>query len=182
VGKVVENLKANNILDNTLVVITSDHGEEFMEHGQIGHLQQFEEVLRVPLIIRFPKNFPIVNRVIENEVQHIDLLPSLLDILELSSPFFGQGKSWVNFITKSDQVKEKDRASFAFSKTLGVEKFALKVGNRKIMGKNGVVQFVFDLDKDPREEKNLLKTTSPIDPDYLKMKSVLRKEYLYDAL
>jgi len=53
-------LESLNLLDNTIIIIVSDHGEEFLEHNFFLHTQMYEEVLHVPFIIRYPDNF-IVN-------------------------------------------------------------------------------------------------------------------------
>ncbi len=50
----LKNLKQMGLLDDSLVIITSDHGEEFQEHGQVLHEQAYEELIHVPLIIRMP--------------------------------------------------------------------------------------------------------------------------------
>jgi arylsulfatase A-like enzyme len=59
VGVALEHLARRGLLDDTLVVVTADHGEEFMEHGSIGHNNgPFDVLLHVPLIIRPPKSWP----------------------------------------------------------------------------------------------------------------------------
>lgn len=87
-GLLFEGLQSAGVLDQTLVVITSDHGEEFGEHGQWGHsAKQFhEEVARVPLIFYSPKLFPDRNRRGGPVESSVDLLPSLIDLLGLSPP------------------------------------------------------------------------------------------------
>ncbi len=55
-GKFVEFLKARQLYDSSLIVLMSDHGEEFMEHGSWAHgTDLFNTQLRVPLIIKFPR-------------------------------------------------------------------------------------------------------------------------------
>lgn len=74
-------LDALGLTDDTFVVVTADHGEEFFEHGNKGHrVNLHEETLRIPLVIAGPGIAP---RVIENGVRLIDLMPTLLDLCGL---------------------------------------------------------------------------------------------------
>ena len=67
-------------LDNTLIVITSDHGDEFFEHGWKGHQRTlFEEMVRVPLIMHWPGALES-GLIVEDQVRLIDLLPTLLSL------------------------------------------------------------------------------------------------------
>ncbi|GAG51006.1 unnamed protein product, partial [marine sediment metagenome] len=81
--------------DNSLIIITSDHGEEFREHGSIGHGTLYDEVIKIPLIIKMPKKIKVVNRRIgKNLIQgNIDIAPTILDILNIDIPDEFQGNS-----------------------------------------------------------------------------------------
>ena len=77
--------ESSGLLDRSLVVITSDHGEEFMEHNQVGHCRGVWDTLtRVPLILRSP----VIEggQRIEAPVQLVDLVPTLLDELDIDAP------------------------------------------------------------------------------------------------
>ncbi len=57
IGRIIDFLRTHGVLDDTIVVVTSDHGEEFFEHGDKTHAKSlFEEVLRIPLIVRYPRS------------------------------------------------------------------------------------------------------------------------------
>jgi hypothetical protein len=74
-GKLVELLNA----DDTMIIFTSDHGEEFWDHGKIGHGQSLrEELVHVPLLISYPPLFP-PGKVVNEGVEIIDLLPTIAD-------------------------------------------------------------------------------------------------------
>lgn len=64
--------------EDTVLIITADHGEEFMEHGSIMHRSLYGEVLRIPLILSVPRATP---RIIRNPVGIIDIYPTILGIL-----------------------------------------------------------------------------------------------------
>ncbi|MFH1038814.1 MAG: sulfatase [PVC group bacterium] len=107
-GILFEGLESLGILDQTLVVITSDHGEAFGEHGDWTHGAKhfYEEVARVPLIFYCPKLFPNPSRHGEPVESSVDLLPSLIDLLALKVPkgsvlqehsYFGENRSRPRF-------------------------------------------------------------------------------------
>ena len=71
-------------LDSALVVVTADHGEEFMDHGMLGHTKTlYDEVLRVPLLIRFPAG---IGRSEPTPVALLDVMPTILRTLDLETP------------------------------------------------------------------------------------------------
>jgi arylsulfatase A-like enzyme len=85
IARLVAALRERSALDDTLLVITSDHGEEFLEHGGVLHGRtQFDEVLRVPLILAGP-GIPAGLRLAAS-VSLIDLLPTLVSLLGLPAP------------------------------------------------------------------------------------------------
>lgn len=85
VGTVVDWLRQHGLWDNTLFIVTSDHGEEFGEHGGWLHDQSvYEELLRVPLLIRFPHGEFAGTRIPE-PVSLVDVMPTLLSYLEMGA-------------------------------------------------------------------------------------------------
>ena len=83
VGKVLQLLQDLGLSEKTLVIVLSDHGEGFLEHGKIRHgNSMYEELLHVPLIMRLPGVIPAGKRVAGN-VSHVDLLPTVLGLLDL---------------------------------------------------------------------------------------------------
>lgn len=81
-GRLLDELRARGLYERTIIVFTSDHGEEFGEHGQWGwHAHSlFEELIRVPLVIRLPGDGPRGLRV-RRQVRSIDVAPTILDAL-----------------------------------------------------------------------------------------------------
>lgn len=83
VGRLVDFLKASGRWEDTLVIVTSDHGEMLGEHGALGHTESFyEEILRVPLIIKPPRVLRQGKR-IEEVATIADVLPTIAGILGL---------------------------------------------------------------------------------------------------
>ncbi|HIE27735.1 TPA: sulfatase [Candidatus Poribacteria bacterium] len=84
IGEIVHFLKNNQLLDNTMLIITADHGENIGEHNLMDHQYcLYDTLLKVPLIIRYPGVFPPGIR-IQKQVQTLDIFPTILDILDAS--------------------------------------------------------------------------------------------------
>jgi arylsulfatase A-like enzyme len=80
IGRIVRHLRSQSLYDDTLFIVTADHGEAFHEHGTYGHGHApYDEVIRVPLIIRFPEGV-YAGRREGSLVELIDILPTLLDV------------------------------------------------------------------------------------------------------
>jgi arylsulfatase A-like enzyme len=119
IGVLVSELVERDLLRKTLLVIASDHGEAFFEHGREGHARDvYAEVVDVPLIFVFP--FPLdANTVVEPLVQNVDIWPTLLDLLGLPAMPGAQGESLVPLIRRAvggadSSIGEfEERAAFA---------------------------------------------------------------------
>lgn len=84
IGMLLNRLRAEGRLDNTLVVVTADHGEEFGEHGMLGHSDSlYPELLRIPLLVRFPDGYG-AGQVVEAPTSQLSLTPTILDAVGLS--------------------------------------------------------------------------------------------------
>lgn len=86
IGPLVEKLKEMSLYDQTMIIFTSDHGEEFYDHGGWGHGHSlYDESLKVPLIIKFPES-KFAGEKFENIISHVDIMPTILDEMELYDP------------------------------------------------------------------------------------------------
>ena len=84
IGRVLDALERKNLLDSTIVIITGDHGEAFMEHGQWGHNSEFtDEQTRVPLVVAIPGE---PARSVARLTSHVDLVPTLMPLLGVENP------------------------------------------------------------------------------------------------
>jgi arylsulfatase A-like enzyme len=85
IGRVLDELERLGLTDNTLVVVTSDHGEELGEHDLWEHNFMYQTNLRVPLMISWPGHLPAGRRVVPL-VESIDLVPTLCHVMGLAGP------------------------------------------------------------------------------------------------
>ena len=94
-GKLIEKLDALGQLDRTLVILLADHGEAFGERGDFLHESVREELLHVPLLVHLPA--PLADELrgthFQEPVQLVDVLPTVLEVLELPVLRHGQGRS-----------------------------------------------------------------------------------------
>jgi arylsulfatase A-like enzyme len=104
VGALVGRMGDMNLLDRTVIVIASDHGEAFREHGFEGHARNlFEEVVHVPLIFSFP--FLLEGDVrVESTVSNVDVLPTVLDMLGLPALPNADGHSLIPLMEEAAGV------------------------------------------------------------------------------
>jgi len=101
IGRLLENLKRNGLLESTLIVFFSDHGEEFQEHGGVFHGQSvYGELTNVPLFFYWPAGLPS-GVVIPETVRSIDIMPTVIELSGLPAPAEMQGQSLMPLINKS---------------------------------------------------------------------------------
>lgn len=131
-GKLLQFLEEKKILDKTLIVFTSDHGDEFFEHGSVGHGHSiYQELVGVPLVFFGPKFIPS-GKVVDIDVEIIDIFPTIFEILGINPPSSFQGVSLLPLIT--DVSAHYPRPAMA---RMGALQVSLKIGNYKYIMKYG---------------------------------------------
>jgi arylsulfatase A-like enzyme len=155
-GRLFEALVARGFLQHAIVVVTSDHGEEFREHGRFGHAQTYDESLSVPLIAAFPDGRD-AGRVVGAPVELVDLLPTLLDWLGLPAPPGAQGQSLA--VLARGAADARTRAP-ALAQDKGVPtRYALRGPRFKLVRDTASgAEELYDLAADPGERTNLAAT------------------------
>jgi len=105
-------LKGAGLYDKCLLMITSDHGEGLGDHGEQEHgFFLYESTVRVPLIIRAPFQFPVKR--VDLIVEHVDLVPTILESLAIPIPGSCQGTSFLNLVFDL----KRDKPNMAYSET-----------------------------------------------------------------
>ncbi|MEN8163680.1 MAG: sulfatase [Acidobacteriota bacterium] len=84
IGSFMELLRENGLLERATIIVLSDHGEEFQEHGSVLHEKLYSTVTHIPLIIRPPGG--MTARRVDQVVESIDLMPTILDMVGLDEP------------------------------------------------------------------------------------------------
>lgn len=129
IGRLISYLKNEGLYNKTVLVITSDHGEEFKEHESFGHFHQlYSELINVPLIIRYPKKIK-GNLVVNDPVSSIDIPATILNLASIKVPdqFKKYGINLLDIINNNNKgVKNSDRAIFSETRKGGTHHFAVQ--------------------------------------------------------
>ena len=160
IERLTEELRSRGLADNTLVVITSDHGEELYDHGGWSHGHTvYEELVRIPLIVWCPSLVP-GGRVVEGVARHVDIMPTILAAGGLepeSMEMWFEGVNLWPFVRGgSDPCIDLPALSEVCS--AGSSARSLRIGDMKIIqvlrgsvGEN----LLFDVSVDPKEQSDL---------------------------
>lgn len=147
-GDLVAHLKSEGIFDETLIIISADHGDEFWEHGGCGHGHSLhQELVNVPLVLHFPGVFD--KNTIKAGTDGVDLLPTLLELLGAKVPSDVQGESVLSTVGATHVYPRAVMAS------QGTGSYALQAGPAKVIMRSEASIKVFDVKKDPEELKEL---------------------------
>jgi arylsulfatase A-like enzyme len=154
VAPLLDELESLGLANNTLVVLTSDHGEAFGEHGAFRHGDLYTETLRVPLIFRFPGRLLPGHRV-RGGARVVDVMPTILDLLQVSAPPTVQGRS-IGPLMRGGQRGEaaRDVVSEYSNAASGRVFESLRRGSLTYIV-DGSVEQLFDKVEDPGEQENL---------------------------
>ncbi|MFB6088962.1 MAG: sulfatase-like hydrolase/transferase [Candidatus Aenigmatarchaeota archaeon] len=176
-GSFLESLRKMNKYNESIIILTADHGESFDSHNlYFDHGSIYNEVLRVPLIIKFPDN-EYSNMEIEKAVRHIDVLPTIYSILEIEEVEEIEGKNLVQiFDNKKHNLKIYSNYRGAHSFINGKYKYiyrniSWKINfmkeNEKISEEDidvlenninniSKIEELYNIEKDPKERENLV--------------------------
>lgn len=159
-GKVLKQFDRLGLTENTITVFTADHGESLGEHDYRGHRQNvYENIIRVPLIIRYPAKLPAGER-LATPAMSIDILPTVLTLVGIPySPQSFQGQDLFSLPV--------DQPRYVF--TLAVKLFTKTAIRRSLVyGHYKFIEFddasknaLFNLEEDPGEAHNLLGSQEP---------------------
>jgi len=111
IGRLLERLEELGLDEKTLVIFISDHGEEFFDHGKVGHGKTvYSELTHVPLIVRWPGGVPEGAEVFET-VRTIDLMPTILELCRLPLPEGMQGQSLLPLLAAAKRTPSESTAT-----------------------------------------------------------------------
>ena len=169
--KIIEGIRSLGELDNTIVIITSDHGENLGEHGMIDHaISMYETTIRIPMMIRYPPRLKAGQRA--DLVSLIDVMPTVLDLCDL--PAAEPEGSWAPALSLFDPdrteartviaenerpnqnaiILSKDYPDFDRSK-IDHSMRAIRMGRYKLIRDGDNPLMLFDLLNDPDELNNI---------------------------
>ena len=150
IGKILDDLAASGAMDNTIVALVSDHGEEFFEHAGKGHrFTLYDEVIRIPMILFYPAKIPAGTRV-ETATSIIDIFPTLLDLAGFEASSQPMGRSLVPLFDGEPDLGT--RLAISQLNTLGRNITTFRGVDKKLLQDNTTGRaWTYDLRIDHRE-------------------------------
>ena len=177
-GRVLATLEEIGELDNTVIIYSSDNGYFMGEHGFWDKRIAYENAMKIPMLIRYPKLIK-PKTVIDEITLNIDLAPTILELAGVEKPSYMQGESFVKLLNQSSKTKTW-RSSFMFEYYLdddypyaGPDMLAIRTERYKLVDNflENDIDELYDLKNDPGEMVNLIK-----DPKYDALEKELRAE------
>lgn len=160
IGKLIDTLKRNGLYDSSMIILVSDHGETFHDHGTYIHeWTLYDELLSVPLLVKLPKQEH--GRRVTGTFRLIDLFPSIMKLLGYdASPYHLEGSS--RDFKSVDRLPNTDifSASDSWGKLRSIEHYPYKYIERTQITPSEKIPapeyHLFNLAKDPREHNDLV--------------------------
>ncbi len=150
-GLFFEELRDRGLYEDSMIILTADHGEEFREHGEFIHTQTYDETITVPLLIKFPGN-RYAGLTVAGLVETVDLLPTILSYLAIAVPSNAQGASLLPAIENG--VASKD--SVFSQHKLNQYTYSLRTARYKlIFNYKSKRARLYDLEVDPEEQTDI---------------------------
>ncbi len=184
IGQLLESMREDDLLSNTIVVVTADHGDEFFEHGGKGHRRNlYEETVRIPLVVWYPP--AIRPGRIDEVVRVIDIAPTLLEMCSLPAtesvpedPRLRTNRTFARSLLPliGSGGNNPGDSRPAVCELLAPKKISLssiRVGDSKLVidAISDTVE-LFDLDTDPGEQHAV--TNDPNDPEVVRLTGILQ--------
>lgn len=173
IGRLIRILEAEGILDQTFVIVTSDHGESLAEHQiYFCHHGLYDVTVHVPIIFRYPDRFPRNTRM-GNLVQHVDVVPTLLDVVGVDRSLYTDNKSAFHLIQskshKSREVVFIEEADAERKRAIRTDryKYIRALSKEDAVCKecdviHGGTEELYDLKRDPEEKDNIVEEHTDI--------------------
>ncbi len=157
VGQVLNYLEENNLEENTIIIYTSDQGFFLGEHGLFDKRFMYEEALRAPLLIRYPREIKEESQT-GKLTQNLDIAPTLLDVAGITIPGDMQGESLRKIWQNRDSEWREAIYYHYYEKGYGATPhYGVRTDRYKLIHFYDAVQSweFYDLTKDPNEMRNL---------------------------
>ncbi len=177
IGRLMDYLKKEGLLENTLIIYTSDQGFYMGEHGWFDKRFMYEESLKTPLVMRLPKGMGKPGRVIKEMVQNIDHAATFLDLAGVEVPEDIQGMSYAPLLTGKKPAEWRNSVYYHYqefpAEHMAKRHYGIRTDRYKLIHfYNDIDSWEFyDLQNDPTEMQNRINDSS-----YATQIALLRKQ------
>jgi len=156
-GRLLAGLKSRGLYDDALIIITSDHGENFGDRNLLGHwISLYQDEVSVPLIVKYPHQNQ--GKVVEGMVSQIDIAPTLLEAANITAPAAFAGKSLTQPVDPERLLYSEaffPRAPYGGSKLYPKSQRAVYQGLKKFIELGIEKRELYDLAMDPGEKRDI---------------------------
>ncbi|SDW29369.1 uncharacterized sulfatase [Lutibacter oricola] len=168
VGRILKFLEDNNLVENTIIIFTADHGDMFFEHNRRNKGVPYEASAKIPFVIRYPEKIK-AGKVINTAYTNVDFAPTILNMMGVnySAKFHGLDTS-ADFLNAKKEITG-DRITY-FAKNGGWWVSAVSDRYKLVLDKKEK-PYLFDLEKDPNELINFYNNS-----EYKEIASKMQKE------
>jgi len=178
-GRLFDYLKTNDLWDDTLIIFTSDHGEQIGDHHLMGKMGYFDQSYHIPLIIRDPDANDTRGTMLNGFTENIDIMPTMLNWIDAPIPVQCDGRSLISTVNQGSfpsQWRDAAHWEFDFRSVVNGETMEKKLGltlhqctlnvirdhEYKYVHFTNLPPLFFDLTNDPEELVNQANN-----PDYI---------------
>lgn len=144
IGRLVDSLEEMGLYDRTTLIVTSDHGEEFWEHGGFEHGHTlYDELVHIPLVIKFPEHDGIAGKSIDSQVRILDIMPTVFELVGLEQP---ESFAGISLMPMARGDERGDRIAYCESTLYGKDKIVWRTERYK---------YIYDFDPDAESRAEL---------------------------
>ena len=169
-GDLVAGMEERGLMENTIVVFTSDHGDNLGEHGRFYKGNMYEGSVRVPLMVHWPAHKLKERKIISDNLSHVDLVPTMLEAVGIEAPEYMPGKNMLPLMKGKESWEDHEVYSEYYSnRSWEPSQLMLKKGDFKLVYTTDTEfgdweTWFFNVKEDPWEMKDLMQ-----DPDHVEI-------------
>ncbi|RLE21151.1 MAG: hypothetical protein DRJ65_16660 [Acidobacteria bacterium] len=178
-GRLLAAIESRGWVDDSLIILTADHGEELGDHNRLGHIHYlYDSSLHVPLIVVAPGHVP-EGLVVDQSVSLIDILPTIAEMVGFPVPEGIRGRSLVPLMQSGGSLPARPHVALTARPEAASDLEAIIVDGLKLIRKRETGQVaLFDLSTDPGELTDL----APERPDDVERLDLILNEYIASSV